>query len=442
MSADRRVTGAEGGRVEIKCPYQDGYQYRVKYWCRDSCGNKDVLIRTGKADTVVTAGRFYLINSVSAKTFTVWMNRLTLQDSGVYYCGVEDWGKDTLTKIHLSVIEGCVQSRRVTGVEGGRVEINCTYEDGYQYYVKYWCREPCENKDVLINSVQADITVTAGRFTLTNYVSAMIFTVWMTRLTLQDAGIYYCGVEKWGKDIYGEIHLIISKGCRWSIRPVRLLETNSCNSRTSTLGPLLRRQLRSTMTLHTPFIHHFSCYHLAGDSRQPSLIFTEVAGVLLLIVVNSSLMNEFLIIHIFHPVLGCVTSADRRVTGAEGGSVEIKCPYQDGSQYRVKYWCHDPCGNKDVLIRNGKADTVVTAGRFNMIDSVSAKTFTVWMNRLTLQDSGVYYCGVEDWGKDTLEKIHLSVSKGRLSLLTGVFELALCDRKLSVTARLLLPLAD
>ncbi|XP_066559549.1 CMRF35-like molecule 1 [Amia ocellicauda] len=117
----------------------------------------------------------------------------------------------------LLVVLGCVQSRRVTGVEGGRVEINCTYEDGYQYYVKYWCREPCENKDVLINSVQADITVTAGRFTLTNYVSAMIFTVWMTRLTLQDAGIYYCGVEKWGKDIYGEIHLIISKAPTVSI---------------------------------------------------------------------------------------------------------------------------------------------------------------------------------------------------------------------------------
>ncbi|XP_066559550.1 CMRF35-like molecule 1 [Amia ocellicauda] len=118
-SADRRVTGAEGGRVEIKCPYQDGYQYRVKYWCRDSCGNKDVLIRTGKADTVVTAGRFYLINSVSAKTFTVWMNRLTLQDSGVYYCGVEDWGKDTLTKIHLSVIEApTVSTRTIFPVTG------------------------------------------------------------------------------------------------------------------------------------------------------------------------------------------------------------------------------------------------------------------------------------------------------------------------------------
>nr|XP_015197682.1 PREDICTED: CMRF35-like molecule 8 isoform X2 [Lepisosteus oculatus] len=103
MSAERRVNGSEGESVEIKCNYPDGYQYKKKYWCRHPCGNKDVLIKTGKTDTVVSVGRFSLFDNVSSRTFTVTMSRLTLQDTGVYYCGLEQWGTDRLSKIDLRV---------------------------------------------------------------------------------------------------------------------------------------------------------------------------------------------------------------------------------------------------------------------------------------------------------------------------------------------------
>ncbi|XP_069046371.1 CMRF35-like molecule 5 isoform X3 [Lepisosteus oculatus] len=109
--------------------------------------------------------------------------------------------------------------------------------------------------------------------------------------------------------------------------------------------------------------------------------------------------------------LGCVTSAERRVNGSEGESVEIQCNYPDGYRYKEKYWCRHPCGNKDVLIKTGKTDTVVTVGRFSLYDNVSIRTFTVTMSRLTLQDTGVYYCGLEQWGTDGLSKIHLRVRK-------------------------------
>nr|XP_015197693.1 PREDICTED: CMRF35-like molecule 5 isoform X2 [Lepisosteus oculatus] len=109
--------------------------------------------------------------------------------------------------------------------------------------------------------------------------------------------------------------------------------------------------------------------------------------------------------------LGCVTSAERRVNGSEGESVEIQCNYPDAYQYKKKYWCRHPCGNKDLLIKTGKTDTVVTVGRFSLYDNVSIRTFTVTMSRLTLQDTGVYYCGLEQRGTDRLSKIHLRVRK-------------------------------
>ncbi|XP_069046368.1 CMRF35-like molecule 7 [Lepisosteus oculatus] len=102
MSAERRVNGSEGGRVEIECYYPDGYQHKEKYWCRDPCWNKDVLIKTGKTDIEVTVGRFSLFVNTSVRTFTVTMNNLTLQDTAVYYCGLEQWGPDKYTKIIVS----------------------------------------------------------------------------------------------------------------------------------------------------------------------------------------------------------------------------------------------------------------------------------------------------------------------------------------------------
>uniref|UniRef100_W5MVQ3 Immunoglobulin domain-containing protein n=2 Tax=Lepisosteus oculatus TaxID=7918 RepID=W5MVQ3_LEPOC len=99
--------GVRGGLVEIECSYPDGYRDNEKYWCRHPCWNtKDVLITTGKRNTMVTVGRFSLFDNQKVRTFTVTMNNLTLQDTGVYYCGLERWGLDKYTEIKVSVSPG------------------------------------------------------------------------------------------------------------------------------------------------------------------------------------------------------------------------------------------------------------------------------------------------------------------------------------------------
>ncbi|KAG7472169.1 hypothetical protein MATL_G00106030 [Megalops atlanticus] len=44
----------------------------------------------------------WLIKSKS-RSFTVIINSVRLQDSGIYYCGIERWGKDPLTKVKVTV---------------------------------------------------------------------------------------------------------------------------------------------------------------------------------------------------------------------------------------------------------------------------------------------------------------------------------------------------
>ncbi|KAI4897671.1 hypothetical protein NFI96_027617, partial [Prochilodus magdalenae] len=96
-------TGTEGGSVDIYCKYPDGYQYASMYFCRDPCGYFDVLIEIEKADKVISKGRYSILNTVSARSTSVTIKNLRLGDSGVYYCGVDKWGKDIFSKVVVSV---------------------------------------------------------------------------------------------------------------------------------------------------------------------------------------------------------------------------------------------------------------------------------------------------------------------------------------------------
>ncbi|XP_060737638.1 CMRF35-like molecule 1 isoform X2 [Tachysurus vachellii] len=110
--AESVFTGTEGGSVEISCKYEDGYQYTPLYFCRDPCTYSDVLIKTEKADKVFSKGRYTAINIVSVQSFSVTISHLRLKDSGVYYCGVNRWGYDKLSKVKITVSKVSTQNQR------------------------------------------------------------------------------------------------------------------------------------------------------------------------------------------------------------------------------------------------------------------------------------------------------------------------------------------
>ncbi|XP_046727916.1 uncharacterized protein LOC124400258 [Silurus meridionalis] len=111
--AERVYTGTEGGSVEIFCKYPNGYQYTPMYFCRDPCTTSEVLITCKKVDIVVTKKRYSAVNTASAHTFSVTIKHLKLKDSGVYYCGVDTWGFDKLTKVKLTISTAATVSTQV-----------------------------------------------------------------------------------------------------------------------------------------------------------------------------------------------------------------------------------------------------------------------------------------------------------------------------------------
>jgi len=112
--------------------------------------------------------------------------------------------------------------------------------------------------------------------------------------------------------------------------------------------------------------------------------------------------------------------SDNVYEGTVGEKVEIRCPYSDDYKYMPKYLCRHPCGSGHVLIKSEKTDQFVSDGRYTLMDTVSSRSFTVTISDLRLKDSGVYYCGVDKWFRDKLNKVNLSVRQG------GFYENGLC----------------
>uniref|UniRef100_A0A3Q3IKJ3 Immunoglobulin V-set domain-containing protein n=1 Tax=Monopterus albus TaxID=43700 RepID=A0A3Q3IKJ3_MONAL len=95
------------------------------------------------------------------------------------------------------------------------------------------------------------------------------------------------------------------------------------------------------------------------------------------------------------------------LTGVLGKDITITCSHVNAFS-NVKYFCKDPCKNENVLISsiNKKEDS---NGKYSIRDE--GNTFNVTISRLTEEDSGTYWCGIDRIG---------------LTRLSWLCELALC----------------
>uniref|UniRef100_A0A1A8LZN8 Immunoglobulin domain-containing protein n=1 Tax=Nothobranchius pienaari TaxID=704102 RepID=A0A1A8LZN8_9TELE len=95
----KAITGEVGNPIEVKCSHTYA-DTNVKYFCKDPCYDKDVLI-TSKT----ISNEKYTIRE-EGNTFYVTIHDLKLEDSGTYWCGIERVGVDTYNKVLLTVIQG------------------------------------------------------------------------------------------------------------------------------------------------------------------------------------------------------------------------------------------------------------------------------------------------------------------------------------------------
>ncbi|XP_028608591.1 CMRF35-like molecule 1 isoform X2 [Grammomys surdaster] len=127
--------------------------------------------------------------------------------------------------MHLSLlvpflfwISGCCTAQdpvtgpeEVSGYEQGSLTVQCRYNTGWNNYNKYWCQgdywQTCE---ILVETDASERLKKKNRVSIRDDQKHRIFTVTMEDLRMSDAGIYWCGITKVGRDPMFKVHVNIN----------------------------------------------------------------------------------------------------------------------------------------------------------------------------------------------------------------------------------------
>ncbi|XP_023190146.1 polymeric immunoglobulin receptor-like [Xiphophorus maculatus] len=226
------VFGYEGSAVKVPCPYGRGYEDYEKYLCKHDCKVDDDVLIKSKGNN----NKYSTDDNKRARTFTVTISDLRLDDAGKYWCGVTKDFTDIYKEVKLNIRpDRCSNTvNKIQNIEEGSVTISCPYDSESVDKLKFLCRgnrpSTCRQQAVITSSNTQN-----GRFRLSDDRKSRIFTVTISSLTLKDSGSYLCGVQRnSGFDVFSAVELKVKDFCLKSYhisgiegRPVTLQCPNS-----------------------------------------------------------------------------------------------------------------------------------------------------------------------------------------------------------------------
>uniref|UniRef100_A0A8D2KF61 Ig-like domain-containing protein n=1 Tax=Urocitellus parryii TaxID=9999 RepID=A0A8D2KF61_UROPR len=84
-----KVTGTVGGSLIVQCQYGKEFKDNDKLWCKKSVFYCKDIVKTRGSGGKVRSGRVSIRDHPAKLSFTVTMERLTLEDAGSYECWVD-----------------------------------------------------------------------------------------------------------------------------------------------------------------------------------------------------------------------------------------------------------------------------------------------------------------------------------------------------------------
>ncbi|XP_047221526.1 polymeric immunoglobulin receptor-like isoform X4 [Girardinichthys multiradiatus] len=205
------VFGYEGRDGKVSCSYPHGYENYEKYLCRNDCDYSDILITTSQ----MNKSRHFIYDDKSARIFTTTISNFLSTDAGNYWCGVSRNAKDIYTEVKLEIRQDmcCSTVNNIQGHEEGSVSISCPYDSDSVNNLKYICRgnrpSTCLQQAVITSDTEQN-----GRLTFKSDTNSRIFKVTISKLTLNDSGLYLCGVQKiTQEDVFSAVELKVKEWC-------------------------------------------------------------------------------------------------------------------------------------------------------------------------------------------------------------------------------------
>ncbi|XP_071361513.1 polymeric immunoglobulin receptor-like isoform X3 [Trachinotus anak] len=320
----------------------------------------------------------------------------------------------------LSCVSGAAAVIHVSGYEGRDVNVSCSYDAGYESYEKYLCKNDCGNADVLITSSQ----VKNNKYSIYDDNNKRVFTTTISDLSSVDAGKYWCGVTRTGKDYYpAEVRLeVVPDSCCDQSTKIHSNEEGSVSISCSyqsedqnNLKYICRGTQPSTclqQALITSNRKQKGRFTLTDDkgSRNFTVTVTSLtqkdSGMYLCGVHRKTGLDVFSAVELEIKEWCCVKS--NSLSGIVGRPLTMRCPYPPQHVANRKFLCkgdnRNNCTEKVMNLNSGQ-----TEPRFTLQDDASASSFLVTITELKAGDAGTYWCGSDSqWSVGNYTKIVLS----------------------------------
>ncbi|TFK03784.1 transmembrane protein 17 [Platysternon megacephalum] len=228
---DAMESRVEGQRLVVECRYRSSdYSATQKTWCQLRDEKCSPLVSTSytslrRYQTEVTSERATIQDHTRKGIVTITMEKLKVQDSGVYLCALyytpNKWYRLKTIKLDVSRVQ------EYDVIEGQNLSVQCPYNtQDYKEEKKAWCRSTLQNEcDVLVNTdhwyLSYQNSAQNGRARIHDDTQKGIVTITMEKLQVDDAGVYWCARYEPPR-LYRiiEVKLAVAKATTTSVVPV------------------------------------------------------------------------------------------------------------------------------------------------------------------------------------------------------------------------------
>ncbi|XP_066091212.1 CMRF35-like molecule 1 isoform X2 [Saccopteryx bilineata] len=105
ITGPEEVNGLEQGSLTVQCHYDPGWETYRKWWCRGAEWSRcKILVKTTGTEVEVKKDHVSIRDNQRSHVFTVTMEKLRQEDTGVYWCGIERTGTDLGIQIKVTIV--------------------------------------------------------------------------------------------------------------------------------------------------------------------------------------------------------------------------------------------------------------------------------------------------------------------------------------------------
>ncbi|XP_071434702.1 polymeric immunoglobulin receptor-like [Pithys albifrons albifrons] len=310
--------------------------------------------------------------------------------------------------------------------EGSTLYVQCPYTDKVKSLYKAWCRlEGGGCRHYVGTSYEY---LRTDKATIKDDHLTRTFSVTMTDLRAEDSGIYYCAYYSHGYNSLKTVSLNVFKEVlQWE------LDTLVVQCPCTTQGQSMRwcrREGQTECKVMASTEHRSTRSNSNAPQDRTSIMFTHSDTVTVTMknlqaqdsgVYWCELSKGSDRARVMEVVLS-VSKRTQQFTAQESGIVSVQCLYKHTDYQAVsKAWCKEGAGTLcEILVTTSSGPSgnhsMSQDGRVRIQDDTQQGMVTITMEQLQAQDSGVYWCALQEpSGLSRMEEVTLKVSQALTS---------------------------